>query len=249
MSRHVPSGQCGCGSAVLPDTHPSCRHQVFELPEVRYTVTEHQLFGGRSLGCGKRHAARAPQEVPSGQMGPGLIAWIAMMSGEMRLSVSRIRRLLHEQWGLSSSRGAIHPEGCKSAAQGKASAAMAVPHARIVCAARAAPVAHADETRHPRGGGGYSSTWWLWTLATEEACAFHAHYSRGMGTADELLGDFGGILVTDDYTGYNRVPPERRQLCRSHQLRHSAAIGERGVRSARREGRSAPRTDRAARRA
>ena len=160
-------------------------------------------------------------------MGPGLIAWIALMSGEMRLSVTQIQRLLHEQWGLSFSRGAI------SAAQGKASAAMAGPHAHIVRAARAAPVAHADETRHPRGGGGYPGTWWLWTLATSEACAFHVHYSRGMGAAAALLGDFAGTLVTDDYAGYNRFPPERRQLCWSHQLRHFAAIGERG------EGRSA----------
>ena len=227
VSRYFPSGQCGCGSSVLPDTEPSCRHQVFDLPEVRYRVTEHQLFGGACTGCGKRHVAHAPQDVPSGQMGPGLIAWIAMMGGEMRLSVSQIQRLLHEQWKLSFSRGAI------SAAQGKASTAMARPYADIVSAARAAPVAHADETRHPRGGGGYPSTWWLWTLATNEACAFHVHYSRGMGAAEALLGEFAGTLVTDDYAGYNRVPPERRQLCWAHQLRHFAAIGERGIRSAR----------------
>ena len=69
VSRYFPDGQCACGSAVLTDSEPSCRHQVFELPEVKYTVIEHQLFGGTCSGCGRRHAARAPQDVPTGQMG------------------------------------------------------------------------------------------------------------------------------------------------------------------------------------
>jgi len=34
-------------------------------------------------------------------------------------------------------------------------------------------------------------------------------------------------LVTDDYSGYNRVPEGRRQLCWAHVLRHLKAIGER----------------------
>ena len=218
---HFPPESCGCGAPVAPDDEPHCRHQIADIPEVRHTVTEHQLFGGTCRGCGQRHAAEVPETVPAGQMGPNLIAWIALMGGEMHLSVRQIQRLMLELWDLSFSTGAI------SQAMGKASAAMVRPHGQIVRAARTAPVAHADETRHPRGGGVYPGTWWMWCLATDLVVAFHVHYSRGMAAAGELLGDFAGVLVTDDYGGYNRVPEGRRQLCWAHVLRHFAAIGER----------------------
>ena len=52
------------------------------------------------------------------------------------------------------------------------------------------------------------------------------HFSRGMAAAAELLGHFGGFLVTDDYVGYNGVPSMRRQLCWSHMIRHFTAIAE-----------------------
>ena len=181
---HFPPESCGCGAPVAPDDEPHCRHQIADIPEVRHTVTEHQLFGGTCRGCGQRHAAEVPETVPAGQMGPNLIAWIALMGGEMHLSVRQIQRLMLELWDLSFSTGAI------SQAMGKASAAMARPHGQIVRAARAAPVAHADETRHPRGGGVYPGTWWMWCLATDPGGrlprALLARHGRGGGASRGL---------------------------------------------------------------
>jgi len=59
------------------------------------------------------------------------------------------------------------------------------------------------------------------------ASYFRVHVSRGKQAAGELLGKFVGVLVTDDYVGYNDVPAERRQLCWSHLIRHFTAISER----------------------
>ena len=56
--------------------------------------------------------------------------------------------------------------------------------------------------------------WWLWCLVSTRASWFVVHLSRGMTAAGDVLGEFVGTLVTDDYSGYNRVPPERRQLFR-----------------------------------
>ena len=58
------------------------------------------------------------------------------------------------------------------------------------------------------------------------------HYSRGMGAAGILLGDFNGYLVTDHYAGYNRVDAKRRQLCWAHLTRHFIAMSERGGQAA-----------------
>ena len=221
IRHYLPEGGCRCGATLAIEAEPACRHQVFDLPPVRYHVTEHRLHAGRCRRCGRREVARAPRTVPSGQMGPGLVAWIALMSAEHHLSVRQIQRLLTEQWQLHFSLGAI------SAAQGIAAEALERPYGAIGEHVRAQAVAHADETRHPRGGGGYPSTWWLWTLTAGAASVFGVHLSRGKAAARELLGEFDGVLVTDDLGSYSVVPEHRRQLCWAHLMRHFIAIGER----------------------
>jgi hypothetical protein len=59
--RHEPAccGRCGTGLAGRPVTGVE-RRQVFDLPEVAVTVTEHQLIE-RECGCGHRTTAAAPQ--------------------------------------------------------------------------------------------------------------------------------------------------------------------------------------------
>jgi len=155
-------------------------------------------------------------------MGPGLVAWIALMAGNYRLSVRQIQRLLQEQWELGFSSGAI----CE--AQGLANRALQKPYRAIGEHVRSEAIAHADEIRHPRGGDReHAGTWWLWALVSCSATFMGVHYSRGKQAAAELLGDFNGYLVTDDYSGYNGVPTRLRQLCWAHLIRHFIAIGER----------------------
>ena len=72
------------GGEIRIDPIPLARHQVFDLPEITYSVTEHQRFGGTCLCCRRGVIAQLPQDIPSGQMGPGLIAWIALMSGDRK---------------------------------------------------------------------------------------------------------------------------------------------------------------------
>lgn len=81
-------------------------------------------------------------------------------------------------------------------------------------------VAYADEPPHPvnnrhesRGSG------WLWALASEEASYFTAGGRGRKIAARGLLGDSGGVLVTDGYACSADVPPDRRQLCWAHELR------------------------------
>ena len=217
VKRYLPSGTCTCGGHIECDLEPTCRHQVFDIPRVRYRVTEHQIYSGLCSACQRRHSADIPQSVPSGQMGPGLVALIAHLSGEYHLSIRQIQRFLREHWQLDFSIGAI------SQSQAKANRAMAAPYRAIGDHVRQQAVAHADETRHYRGTEGR----WLWALVTLDACYLLTHYSRGKRAADELLGSFSGFLVTDDYVGYSRFADERHQLCWSHLIRKFVDISER----------------------
>lgn len=141
---HYPSGSCGCGGDVRIDDEP-VRHQVFDVPPIRGVAAEHRLHRGRCCGCGKRHVGALPPGVPSGQMGPGLVALISVLSGQYHLSTRKIQRLLGEILGIGFSLGAV------SEAQGKAIDAMADPYLDIGRHVRAQPIVNADETRHFRG--------------------------------------------------------------------------------------------------
>lgn len=214
---YFPHSQCDCGGLLSIEDKPRFRHQVFDLPEVRYRVSEHQLFAGTCDVCGKTHTAKWPDWIPSGQMDAGLISTISLLSGEFHLSIRQIQRFLKEQWQLDFSIGAI------SEAQGKANPWLGIIYRQIGNAVRKAPIAHADETRHFRG----TEQRWLWALVTRQLCYFMVHYSRGKVAANQLLGEFNGVLVTDHYAGYNDFPRERRQLCWAHLIRHFIQISER----------------------
>ncbi len=217
IERYYPEGRCGCGGQIQPDAEPCQRHQVFDLPEVRYSAIEYQRFGGCCDRCGVRAMGRLPDWVPAGQMGPGLLAWIALMSGHYRLSTRCIQSLLESQWGLSFSVGAI------SEAQEPVGAWLQPVHEQVGEAVRQAKVAHADETTHYREQKRY----WLWVLCTAQMAYFMIHVSRGKKAARELLGSFVGVLLTDRHGGYNDYPARLRQLCWAHVIRNLEAIAGR----------------------
>ena len=216
---YFPENQCACGGTVAIDWSNSYRHQVFDLPPPPVEVTEHRFYPGDCQSCGLRHHSHWPDWVPSGQMDAGLIAWIALLSGQFRLSMRQIQRLLQELWRLPLSLGAI------SKAQGKTVDWMGEPYRQVGDYVRSQAVSHADETRHFRG----TSTYWLWYLSSGAFSFFMTHYSRGKQAAAALLENFTGYLVTDHFAGYADVPAERRQLCWAHLIRHFRKMaGRRG---------------------
>ena len=216
---YYPQGDCPeCGSqAMHHHSDPHHRHQVFDIPEVRYTLTEHRLHHAHCQACHHHAIAQLPDSVPRGQMGHGLLGLIAHLSGQYHLSIREIQHYLQSHWQLPFSTGAI------SQAQGKLNPWLSPLYQQISDRVRQSDVAHADETRHWRAGEGR----WLWTLCTTVGVVFMVHYSRGKQAAAALLGCFQGILVSDRHGGYNDYPETSRQLCWAHIVRNVTWIAER----------------------
>src|SRR5436305_4078990 len=105
----------------------------------------------------------------------------------------------------------------------RTAAALAPAHAEALRAVRAAPVKHVDETGWKRAGG------WLWLAATATVAAFVVHARRSAAGLTALLGEaIGGILCTDRWAVYDRLPPERRQVCWAHLKRDFQKCADRG---------------------
>ena len=87
---------------------------------------------------------------------------------------------------------------------------------------------HMDETRiqcnKEKGKlpGSESFMWVMRSAASEDIQAAFFFYSRSRGgdNARNLLKDFHGYLITDAYSGYDKVPDVKRALCWSHARRY-----------------------------
>ena len=217
VERFYPPGKCECGQQLDIATEPGVRHQVFDLPEVRFQVTEYQLYSGHCRHCRSKVTTRLPSWVPSGQMGPGLLSWISVLAGQYHLSTRQIQSYLQAHWQLRFSVGAV------SQAQGKVLPWLAPLYHQVGDYVREAHVGHADETTHYRGDERRR----LWCLATPLAVYFLVHVSRGKIAAKQLLGQFSGVLVSDHCVGYGDYPRHRHQLCWAHVLRNFERIARR----------------------
>jgi len=220
VEQYHPSTTCqDCGSKVVANPRPNKRHQVFELPKMLYEVTEHQAFLGHCINCGEAHQAHIPNTVSQSQMGPNLLAFIALQSAQFHQSIRKIQQHLSQSFGLSFSTGAI------SEAQGRVSVMLTQTHEAIKNCVNQSPLIYADETRHQRNGG----TRWMWLSCSEQAAYFLTHYSRSKEAAIKLLGDKSeGYLITDQYSSYRYIDETQRQLCLAHIFRNIAAIAESG---------------------
>jgi transposase len=78
---------------------------------------------------------------------------------------------------------------------------------------------HADETRWRllKSGG---KTWWVWSISRHDAVYYRLNPSRGHEVVVDLLDGFDGVLMVDDYAGYQAarklLPKTILVLCWAH---------------------------------
>jgi transposase len=205
-----------------PEPH---RHQVFELPKVVPIVTEYQQHALDCRLCGHRTVGRLPAGVPTRAFGPTVDAVIAILMGVYRLTKRQVPELMRDFFGLPMSVGAVI--GCQQAA----SAAIAEPVADARAHVQKQAVKHADETGWREGVR--RSKAWLWAVVTQHVVVFMIHARRNTHAAQELLGDWCGVLISDRHGAYHWWPNCRRQFCWAHLTRDIQALVERGDDSAR----------------
>lgn len=73
---------------------------------------------------------------------------------------------------------------------------------------------HLDETGLPLNG----QNWWLWVLLTKKVVLYHVHASRGSKAIKDELSEFGGIIISDFWSAYNKLDQEQ-QKCLVHLIR------------------------------
>src|SRR5712692_11446292 len=181
-------------------------------PPPAVEVTEHRIYKGWCAGCQKWHEAPVDvhdQVVGQGRIGVRLASLIATLRTVMRLPLRQIQAYLLTLHGVTISVGEIVEllHRLKDHMQ---------PHLdALKREIRASPAIQADETGWREDGlNGY-----IWAVSTPTIRYYEYHHSRGGEVVKELIGeDFGGVLGSDFYAGYN-IHQGLHQRCWVHFLR------------------------------
>ena len=175
----VPDECSHCHGAVSEKTGAPepWRHQVTELPPVKPHVTEYRQCFGYCASCEAWTAAPLPAGVPNSAFGPRLMALVALLSGQYRLSKRGVQDLLSNVLGIDLSLGSV------SKLEGNVSAALEAPVEEARQQVPQALVAHLDETGWREG----RRKAWLWTAVTSTVTVFLIAPSRGGDVAKGML--------------------------------------------------------------
>ena len=219
----VPA-QCSRCQASLPqepsaaDPAPT-RFQTVELPPLVAIVTEYQGQARTCPCCGTVTHQPIPQELLAHSVGPRLTATLSYFTGCHGVSKRAVEEITEVVFDAPVALGTV------ANLEQEVSAALAAPHEEAVAAVRAATVKHADETSWKLRG----HLCWLWTAATAQVAAFLIHAKRGAVGLTALLGaEIQGILCSDRWSVYDRVPAARRQVCWAHLKRDFQKVLDRG---------------------
>lgn len=183
-----------CGTKLFGHDPDPLRHQVFELPEIKLHATEYQLHRLTCSCCSRHTCAQLPSGVPSGQSGPRLIAFTALLMGLFRQSKRRVALFCETLRNHPISPGLVvkHQQQASDAVAGAcAELVQQIPNQDAVCA---------DETPTRQE----NQNAWIWTVVATTFTVFRIRLTKAAHVIKELLGeDFAGVATSDRAKTYH----------------------------------------------
>jgi transposase len=220
---HVPTAcdHCQAPLSVEPgpgDPEPTW-HQVAELPELAARITEHQGHARTCPGCGHLNRGVIPPEIRAHVIGPRLAAVMSYLASRHRIGRRGVEEVVETVFEVPTSLGSI------SALEAQTSDALAGAYREAQAAVREAPVKNTDETGWSEKG----QRRWLWGSATATVALFVIHLRRNFEGLQALLGEtIRGIVCSDRWSVYSKLPLELRQICWAHLKRDFQKLVDRG---------------------
>ena len=214
---HLPAAHCHACQGPLGEATMAESRQVFDLPPLRFEVTEHQVWAA-TCACGEVCRGEFPEGVSSPvQYGPAALAAAVHLTQHHMMPVQRTSELMDDFFGLPMA------EATLLAASQEAGVRLTPTVSTIGQALQVADVAHADETGLRVAG----SLHWMHVLATTLLTWVACHAKRGKQAFDALgiLPGFLGTLIHDGWKSYRDLFC-KHGLCNAHHLRELTYLFE-----------------------
>lgn len=211
--------QCG-----LPLQGPGqlvARRQVFDLPQPRLFVEEHQLLAHQCpCGCVQTGQFPAGVEAPV-QYGPRIQAQSVLLNVDYRVSFAKVRQFWADLTGYGYNPATL--VGLQTTLHEQ----LEPVEAQIKEQLKAAQVCHFDETGVRVAG----KLHWLHVASNAHYTHLFVHPKRGQDallSAQSIFSDCLNWTIHDCWSSYFKAGKARHGLCGAHLLRELAALIEQG---------------------
>lgn len=213
-----PCGQCGGVSLLGQPVLDHERRQVFDLPALQLSVTEHQAEIKRCPVSGRKVSAAFPAGVVAPvQYGPNFRGLTLYLFHQQLLPFDRLRQTCLDLFGQPLSLGTL-TQTSRSAHD-----ALAPVESAVIRGIIQAAVVHVDESGLRVAG----SLHWLHVACTPELTHYGVHANRGAEAMDALgvLPQCRQWLVHDHWKPYFKYKA-LHALCNQHLLRELKFLAE-----------------------
>jgi len=208
-----------CGSHDLRDTGKVQDHVQEDIVLITQTVatrfTKHQYDCGE---CGTQVEGRGTDELPNSYIGPRAKALAIFLKYHIKVSDRDIQKLFKSLLGLTIVPSSIPgfrnqlTRYCKPL------------YEELLKRMKRSKALHVDETGWKLNG----QNQWLWKFTDNNVSINQILKGRGQKELEEVLGKkFGGILISDFLSAYNKIETKAKQRCLVHLLRELKKIRER----------------------
>lgn len=196
------------------------KRQVFDIPEPKLEVTEHQL--GEIECCGEKYYGEFPPEVASSvQYGNKIKALSVLLNNEYRLPLEKTESLLADLYNCSFSQSVV------MSANAECFEKLETTENQIKAEILLSETVHFDETGMRIEG----KLNWLHVASNNRWTYLFTHQKRGkeaLLSEQSIIKDFTNWAVHDCWESYFKFENCRHALCNAHVLRELESLKEQG---------------------
>ena len=219
---HSPK-QCSCGRCLEEVAKQTIQYrQVFDLPEPKLKVTEHQLQSCICPDCKTLQLGQFPSDVAAAvQYGAGVRSLVVLLNNGFKLSYAKIRQFFCDVFGYELN------ESTQVSANQKCYQVLAKSEQRLIWQLLNSKVNHFDETGLRVNG----KLHWLHNCSNRLYTYLFIHARRGKkALKDEasLIRRYSGWAIHDCWASYFKFDQCRHGVCGAHLLRELQSLVERG---------------------
>jgi len=199
-----------CGSSSLSECEHIEEHiqEDIIIPTTETVLYKHHHYYCKN--CKKVVAAKGKGELPKSYVGPKAKSLAAFLKYVIKISDRDVRTIFKKVFNLDIATSSI--TGFKGQIREKA-----LPlYERLLKELKKSPFIHADETGWRIDGINH----WLWKFSDKRICVSHIDKSRGQKVVENTLGkSYGGVLISDFLSAYNKITTKSKQRCLVHIFR------------------------------
>lgn len=220
--QHAPV-KCQCGQSLRRVLkHTVERRQIFDLPDPKLEVTEHQLQACTCPNCWRMNMGEFPLEIPArAQYGNGVRALSVLLNTGLNMPLGKVRQFFADIFGYDLN------DSTQLGAHQKCYDLTAPSENQVRQLLLDSPVNHFDETGLRVAG----KLHWLHNCSNSKYTYLFVHPNRGRKALDSpssLLPFYTGWSVHDCWSSYFKYENPKHAICGAHLLRELQALIEQG---------------------